>query len=291
MAGTARRPGSLPGEDLEPVGVRDPFGDPMDAPADASATWSGMPSLRWRFARTHLTPKDLLQRPLYLPVVLNDFTIAEDALHTEFQTIRRGQFSQGAMGGRDATNLLTLTGETLSLAWDAAWLNSRGVTEAELRGQLFGILRSKQPVRLIVTLREVHELRALVTIRSLQRSLRPGEVDTRYYSMQISQWRQMAEYESREGRKPGVRLPTTHRLRAGDTLYSLAHEFYGDSNGWRAIRDANGISHKWGAKTPLVKMKRYKTGSKIKIPVPRVRESLRESSRSPAPKLSGARLR
>ena len=38
---------------------------------------------------------------------------------------------------------------------------------------------------------------------------------------------------------PSVDLPTTHTVVSGDTLGSIALNYYGKSSKWREIRDAN----------------------------------------------------
>jgi nucleoid-associated protein YgaU len=71
---------------------------------------------------------------------------------------------------------------------------------------------------------------------------------------------------AKESRKPGVKFPTTVKIKSSDTLQSLAHEFYGRYEFWRDIRDDNGISKKFGQNTRLVTLPKYKVGSKIKLP-------------------------
>jgi nucleoid-associated protein YgaU len=137
-------------------------------------------------------------------------------------------------------------------------------------------LRSKKPVHMLVTL-SPHplprpELDMLVTLRRLTRELRPGERDTRYMSIDFKEWRDSSvrrrQHEAPgSSRKRGVKLPTTHKLKATDTLYSLAHEYYGTYGPWRLIRDANGIPKRFGAKTKIVTLPgHFKVGHKLKIP-------------------------
>lgn len=231
--------------------------------------------LRVRFARVPgETPADVLRSPLWLPAVIGNFTFEESALHSEYDTVSAGQFSSPAQGDETARQLRTTDLDTLTVEWDPSWLVQRGLDPARVRRDLYAILRSKKPVELLATLQLGNddvdpELRMRVTIRSIRREMRSGEADTRYYTLSLSEWRDpsIERRGHQESRKPGVKLPTTHRLDANDTLQSLAHEFYGRYDRWRWIRDANGISPKSaGAKTTLVHLVRYKVGSKVKIP-------------------------
>lgn len=219
------------------------------------------------------TPKGILSKPMTLPALLGNLEVEEEAQHSEYTTVSAGQFSQGAQGGTTARMLRSLSLEALTLTWDAAWLVEADVEESDVRGALFAILRSKKPVEMLVTLDEDvsadAELRMDVTFRSVRRVIRAKEVDTRYYTLTIKEWRDPSTKRrgsSKQGRKPGVRFPTTTKLKSASTLSSLAQEFYGRADYWRDIRDANGISKKFGQNTPLVSLSRFKVGSTIKLP-------------------------
>lgn len=216
------------------------------------------------------TPKGVLDSPLILPAILGNLDVTEEAQHNEYMTVAAGQFSQGAQGGTVARTLRSTELEAITLAWDADWLIETGLTDEEVRGKLAQILRSKKPVELLLTLDEEGdpELRMDVTFRSMRRTLRTQENDTRYYSIGIKEWRDpsVERRGSTQSAKPGIKFPHMHPLVAGDSLASLAEDFYGSASHWRAIRDANGITTKFGQSTPLVSLGRYKVGSKIKLP-------------------------
>lgn len=219
------------------------------------------------------TPKGVLDAALVMPALLGDIEIEEEAQHTEYSTVSAGQFSQGAQGGSTARMLRAITLEGLTLEWDASWLVEHGQDPETVRGALAAILRSKKPVELLLTLRPTDasaspELRMNVTFRTVKRVLKAGEGDTRYYTIGIKEWRDptVERRGTKEGRKPGVKFPTTHPLKSTDTLNSLAHEYYGRYEFWRDIRDDNGISKKFGQNTHLIDLAKYKVGSKIKLP-------------------------
>lgn len=215
-----------------------------------------------------LTPKAILRSPLYLPVILGpDFEVAEEALHSDFETVGAGQFSSPA-GGRHAPQLKTLDFETLSLTWDAKWLVYPDTTPEEVREELAEIIKSRKPVELFAHVGPEgrgQELRMMATLRGCRRILRHGESDTRYYSLEWKQYRNIGV--PRKGANGYAGLPTTHSLKKDDTLRSLADRYYGTEAMWQFLASQNGITS-WGGDDPLVKMNRYKEGSKIKVPVP-----------------------
>jgi hypothetical protein len=182
------------------------------------------------------TPKNVLRSALILPAVMRGFSWTEEAQHAEYDTVRAGQFSQPAMGPATARQLRTVDDvETLTVEWDAPWLVEQGLDPDDVYRDLFAVLRSRRAVELLVTPKftERSVLRMNVTIR--------------------------------RGAGRSTTLPTTHKLTADDTLHSLAQHYYHSALAAVDIARANGIG-KWGRKTPLVKMHRFKVGSKVKIP-------------------------
>lgn len=228
---------------------------------------------RCRFSRIPgQTPKGVLDSSLTLPAVIGNLELEEEAQHTDYTTLSAGQFSERAQGGTVARMLRAINVEGLTLDWSAAWLVEQGLTAEAVKGALAQVLRSKKPVEMLLMVGTDPTVEPMVrmnvTFRGLKWTLRTQENDTRYLNLTIKEWRD-ASVERKgtvEGRKPGVKFPATHALNKTDTLQSLAHEFYGTYSLWRDIRDANGISKKFGQKTPLVKLDRYKTGSIIKLP-------------------------
>jgi len=231
--------------------------------------------LRVRFAKIPgETPAAVLSQPLYLPAVLEGFGWTEEFSHSEYDTIRAGQFSQPAMGPVTARRLRVVDDmEALTMTWDPAWLVEEGVDPDDVHDELFAAGRSRKPVELLASLKlnEVPLLRMAITIRSIGLQLRRGQPDTLYYSLKFSEWRN-AEVDrkgtgsARQGStSSGGSLPATHNLTASDTLHSLALRYYKSARAWPTIAEANSITGV-GQSTPLVEMARFKVGSKIKIP-------------------------
>lgn len=217
------------------------------------------------------TAKGLLTEPLYLPCILGDFDVEEEFDHADYDTVAAGEFSVPAAGPVTARRLRTTDLSTLTIDWHAyaRFLVNPQLSPDEARRQLYAIGRSRSPFELLVAaqLGIQEELRMKATMRSLSRTAKPGEADTRYYSMAIKEWRDNSLRRRAAGSGRST-LPTTAKLTNKTTLNSLARHFYPDSplkDGWRAIARANGITN-WGPSTPLAKSKRWKVGDKIKIP-------------------------
>lgn len=256
-----------------PIAVsRSPQKTTKHAPGAALVQGRG---LRVRFARIRgETPADILRTPLYLPAVVGAFSWTEEFTHTEYGTIEDGQFSQPALGGRDARQLRQLDNiETLTLTWTPAWLVAYNLDPAYVKRVLQQIGRSRRAFLLTATAKNSPTptlMRTPATLRSLGTAMRQGEPDTLYYTLTIAEWRD-AEVERRGHRRGkgddgrGGNLPTTHELEAIDTLYSLSRHFYKTHAGADDIAKANGIKT-FGKKTPLVEYGGYKVGTKIKIP-------------------------
>jgi hypothetical protein len=225
------------------------------------------PGLRVRFARIpHETPKNVLRHPLYLPVTLGDFTIEEEFEHRDYTTVGAGEFSAPAGGPATARRLRTTDLETLTIDWHkyARWLTNPHITPGRAREEINKIARSKRPFEILATIRILDgypaEVRMFATIRRVTRTLKPGEKDTRYYTLEIKEWRDnsLTRRKAKEG-------PRTATLFASTTLYDLARIFYGSASMWREIARANGITN-WGPSTPLVQSKRFVIGDKLTIP-------------------------
>jgi hypothetical protein len=153
--------------------------------------------LRCRFARIPgETPKGVLDSSLTLPAVLGNVEVTEEAQHSEYDTVSAGQFSEPAQGGSVARMLRTIELEGLTLEWDAAWLVKSGQDPDKVRGTLLAILRSKKGVEILLTMpgepTASPELRMFCTFRSVRRTMRQQENDTRYYNIAIKEWRRKA---------------------------------------------------------------------------------------------------
>jgi hypothetical protein len=226
--------------------------------------------LRVRFARIPgETKKGVLSRAFRLPATLDGFGWTEDFTHTEYDTLRRGQFSNPAQGNAQARSLRRLDDlGTLTVEWDPKWLVERGQDPEDVRRTIFDIGRSRTPVDMLATL-DYHDRAVLamdVTFRSIQTQMKAGEPDTLYYSISIAEWRDPTTGRKGAG-KADPKFPLTHKLSATDTLYSLSKLYYGSSLFYGVIADANKIT-RWGKQTPLAKSARWKVGSKIRIPAP-----------------------
>jgi hypothetical protein len=215
------------------------------------------------------TPHAVLARALYLPALLGDWQISEDGAHNDYETVRHGEFSSRRFGSRrDMRMLRTLDMEALTLYWRATWAHPSYQRPDWIEKKLYMILRARCPVLMLVRLKQDGWddilVRMNVTFRSVQMSVKHGEPDTKYWSIQLKEWRHTGT--GRRGHGVGkVKLPTTHRLKRTDTLQSLAKKYYGSGHGWAAIAKRNGIK-KWGMTSHIVNMSRFKVGSRIKIP-------------------------
>lgn len=231
------------------------------------------PGLRVRFRRlSGITPKTVLRDPLYLPVTLGEFTVDEVAEHRDYTTVAAGEFSTPAAGPPTARSLRTTTLDTLTIDWHryARWLVNPRLSPAAAKRELYRILRYRRPFEVLAILQlgggQPEELRMKATLRAINRTLRPGEADTRYYTIELKEWRDNTV--ERTGRGGGRdTLPTTATLTAETTLHSLATHFYSSAPEWRLIAAANGITS-WGPGTPLADSRRFKVGDKVKIPKP-----------------------
>lgn len=225
--------------------------------------------LRIRLKRVRgVTEKGVLPAPLVLPALIGgEFSWTEEASFREYETHRAGQFAIPAGGGRGARMLRDISDlETLTLDWDAPWLQEAGISHGEMRRQIMAIHRARTPVELLASVMPegAEELRCLITIRSITKVLRHGEADTRYWTLSIREHRQ-AETERRTADAKDDKLPTRHRITEDTTFRSLARHYYGSEKNWKAIAKANGMP-KWGGRTPIAKSKKFKVRDFVKIP-------------------------
>jgi hypothetical protein len=210
------------------------------------------------------TAKGVLRSPVYLPVVLGPFTVSEEASHFEYDTHRAGQFSVPAQGPKTARSLRDLGLDTLTLDWQASWLDY--TDPRRFMNAVNDVLRARSPVLLLATLQfgDPEEFRAPVTLRRTTRELRPGEADTRYWTLEVREWRN-ASLSRRTADPKNDRLPARHHLTATDTWSSLAQKYHHTSMTWRVIAKKNGLPQ-WGARTPIVNSTKFKVGDIVTIP-------------------------
>lgn len=213
-----------------------------------------------------LTPRDVLRQPFTLPVVIGDsFTVEEEALWEDFDTVGAGRFSAPA-AGEHAEALKTISTEALTMKWSPKWMTAPDQDPRAVLRTLRKILHKRAVFDLIVIRKpspDFSEFSGFASLRRLSIVVKRGEPDTRYISMDLSQHRRISSRRRRHGK--GADLPTTALLTNGDTLRSLALHYYGTGSLWKLIARANGIKN-WGSEDPLVKMGRYKPGDRIVIP-------------------------
>lgn len=222
-----------------------------------------------------VTPKSALAKKIWLPATLNTVSVAESALHNEYDTISAGHFSQPAMGPASARQFRTTSLDSIVADMDAPWFVTVNQDPYDLRVRLSEILRHRKPVHLLATFHphpDTHpEIDMYVTFRSISKDVRVGERESRYLTIAISEWRdpiaqRRAHAESRS-RGKWQAPPTTHVIAASDTLGRLAYLYYGRYADWRYIRDANGISKRFGQLTPIAVLGgHFNIGKKLKIP-------------------------
>ncbi|HXI94950.1 MAG TPA: hypothetical protein VNG04_02385 [Candidatus Acidoferrum sp.] len=212
-----------------------------------------------------LTPSSVLREPLLLPVVIGEeLSIDEEYLWEDFTTVASGEHSSPSPG--NSRPLARLTGETMSLTWNPRWLANPDVNPEQVRRELLRIGRRRAIFDLLLVNKpgaDFAEFSGYATIRRISSALKRGEADSRYYTLDIVEYRPMSA--GRRKHRYGTRRPTTHALDANDTLRSLARELLGNEGYWRKIAAANGLTH-WGSNDPIVDSKRYKVGDRIKIP-------------------------
>lgn len=225
-----------------------------------------------------ITPKAALAGRLWLPGIIDQWDLTEPALHNEYDTLSAGQFSQAAMGPASARRLRTTTLNTLTMDMDPAWFIARGQDAYGIRASLSEILRHRKAVHLLMYMRPdpasgKPEVDMYCTLRQTTQTIRPGEADTRYVSVDVSEWRdpnsgRLGSTSQQHSRSHGNLLPTLHKLAAGDSLGSLSNTYYGSYAHWRDIRDANGITKRFGEKTAIVTLPgRWKVGANVAIPI------------------------
>ena len=135
-------------------------------------------------------------------------------------------------------------------------------------------MRARAPFRFVATNNRAFdsdpaELRMEATIRSLSRSTRHGEPDSRYLSLEIVEFRSAAT--ERRSRTKSDKFPLKHKLDKNDTLRSLAKHYWKNKGAdWILIKSANGGAQGRlkgvGPNETIVKAGRYKVGDRITIP-------------------------
>lgn len=156
------------------------------------------PGLRVRLRKiTGQTHKSVLPQALYFQMgPLGEFAVDETGEHNEWRTAFSGEYSaRSGSSAATSRSLRSTSFQTLTLDWDAPWLVDHDVSPAEMRETLNLLLRLRTPCELLVTRKlpehggSTHELLMNATLRSVTRTLRRGEADTRYYDLTFREWR------------------------------------------------------------------------------------------------------
>jgi hypothetical protein len=233
-----------------------------------------------------LTERTLLQRPFYFQCPpLDAFTRALQYSHSDYETLDGQQHSHPA-----AMQLRSFTFNTVAVDWGAPWtlldrlpVNTTAdlstftadiPTPLEVAFQLEKLLESgtafymsaRSP--LLWHASEFPQGRLRVTMRSLEVEERAGEIDARYFNINLVEFRRPIISERGKGRAASSRLPVTLLIRnlprKRDTLYELAKFYYGSASKWRVISKANGWRF---APTVNVKTRfRQQRSKKVRIP-------------------------
>lgn len=212
-----------------------------------------------------ITRRGILSVQLVLPVIVNEEYIhSKEGGHNDYDTIGAGSFSQ-PFGGHHAPRLRQTNLDAMAMTWSPTWMPEGGADHAVVTAALDELADSRTPFHFFAWLPATGDVSVdmYATLRRYEERLRHGETDTRYFNLDVSQYR--PPKLSRAGKRT-PKLPTKHGLRAEDTLASLSLYYYLTRQWWRRIGEANGIKN-WGSDDPLVNSKRFKVGDRIKIPV------------------------
>jgi hypothetical protein len=255
------------------------------------------PGLRIKFEHIGgLTERTLLRDPFYFQCApLDAFTRSLAFSHTDYETLGGHQHSTpGAM------QLRSFTFNTLAVDWGAPWtllnklplnapkdLRGQGVrlsgpveqfaveipTPLQISRELEKLLESGTPFYMsahspiLWQFSEIPQGRLPVTMRQLEVEERAGEVDARYFNINLVEFRRPIIYQRAKGaasKKVPVTLFVRNLPNTRATLYKLAKWYYGSSAKWRVISKANGwkIAPSINLKTHFKKQK----NRKIRIP-------------------------
>src|SRR5215212_3053005 len=186
--------------------------------------------VRVRIRRIHgETPKGLLGKDLHFPALIGNIGWEEQARHTDYDTVSAGEFSQPAMGPARARQLRRLDDlDTLTMKWSPEWLHDADRPPHEVRALLVRILRSRKPVQLLMRQKGLKDEPAIlmcdVTMRAFKPLMKGNEPDTMYFTLSWAEWRNAST--ARKGAGKPAEIPSTVKLKADDTLYSLAMKWF-----------------------------------------------------------------
>lgn len=223
------------------------------------------PGLRLKFEHINgLTERTLLRKPFFFQCPpLDAFTRVMQFSHADYETLGGYQHSTPA-----AMQLRSFQFNTVSVDWGAPWtlldklpLNTTRdlgqfradlpKTPLEVSYELEKLLASGTPFWFsahspdLWHLSEIPQGRLSVTMRSLEVEERAGEVDARYFNINLVEFRrpiisQRGKGTAANSKKVPVTLFVRNLPDSRNTLYKLAKWYYGSSAKWRLISNANG---------------------------------------------------
>lgn len=209
--------------------------------------------LRLRFsALAGLTAPGLLDSPFYFQVPpLENFSRQMGYAHSEYDTLRSGQFSRPA-----GMQLRTWQFQTIFLDYEFSLAVYGEVPNPlEAADELEALLESGTPFKFYAGSprlwgrSDFQQGSVPVTLRTLQVDERAGEVDCRYIDVSLSEFRRPAisgrGFGNSRGHIGSPYLPANLVVRLlpenRDTLYELARFYYGSASKWRVIAKVNGL--------------------------------------------------
>jgi hypothetical protein len=184
------------------------------------------------------TARNVLKQPYFFQVPpLESITTNHGYNFTDYETINEGQFSRGM-----SRQLKTVEFQTMFVDQDWFYVLVRhrnaGPDPQKLSEQLSHILNSGTPFKLLIgnlNLWDNYDVQMKATLRTLTVEERAGEIDARYVNVSFTEHRDLEIQEDEEGEE----LPQTYKPQPGDTLRTIAKEFYGEGNAWKLIVLAN----------------------------------------------------
>lgn len=264
-----------------PLGYRDPFGSPIAIPNPKVKHHPGGPRTGFVQVTGPLPELDTLgMRLIFAPVKgespmslfqdgpfvfqcppLEEFLEQFAYNHADFMTAYAGERSrpQGRQLETIQFDTLWLDDGSRNHAPDWA-IVKKAVDPIAAKSRLKALLYSGKPIWMLAHQMPVwhkYDLRMKVTLRSVTSMEKSGELDARYFGIQVREWRDSELQEKKldgsdaKGGKPhgadarervlGRVLVATLPARE-DSLYGLATEYYGSVTMWRSIAKANGIT-------------------------------------------------
>lgn len=252
-----------------------------------AGAWN-MRGLRVTLERFRHTKKGVLVHPLNFQVPpLESWGWSQETSHLDFETLNKGQFSR--LAGRQ---LITFEIRTMVLDYQPSWVAYERKRPHQPHPQrvaqlLKNLTQLGSPLMFVARSGywEGNDLRLPVTLRSTQVEERAGEVDSRYFDLQFSEWRAQELEDkgfSKHGGHGDPNVPATVKIEssgrcveegtgkvvaAHGTLHKLATYYYGDPTEWKVIVRKNGVKG-FAPSRDLSKLeKKGKRVRKLTIPV------------------------